>query len=318
MKVLTIVGTGLAAIVACTGSIYAQPGIPNYTIEPILLPSPRSRTLGLNDLGQVVGGMGVSSFGPFTPFVWQAGTVTILPKPPGFDHVWATSIDSLGKVRGNSKTGTQDLAGMPIVWEGGQPIQIANTFNDVVTRDPVSSSSGQFVLIQSQPYDNPTPGWNNQNGWISEPDFTDTSGDPPLPMLMTGPSRTILGTWPGSVGAKGLDVNDSGQVVGSVGIGGWNLNRAVRWDAEQGAVLLGTLGGRASLAIAINNVGQVVGYSDFPLLTANINIDFKRHPWLWGNGAMQELGVLPGFIGGTPSDINVGGMVVGQLMATEN
>jgi probable HAF family extracellular repeat protein len=59
--------------------------------------------------------------------------------------------------------------------------------------------------------------------------------------------------------ATAWDINDDGQVVGYSDIGD-NQHRAFYWDEETGMVELPTYGGN-SYARAINNKGQIVGYS---------------------------------------------------------
>jgi probable HAF family extracellular repeat protein len=67
---------------------------------------------------------------------------------------------------------------------------------------------------------------------------------------------------------------------------------------------LGVLsGGTQSKALAINNKGQVVGYSD---------TSGEDHAFLYGGGTMQDLGVLAGDIWSQAYAINDSGIVVGS------
>jgi probable HAF family extracellular repeat protein len=70
---------------------------------------------------------------------------------------------------------------------------------------------------------------------------------------------------------------------------------------------LGTLGGRTSEALAINNRSQVVGrarVSDAPVI---------RHPFIWEDGHMTDLGMVSPCINGTAFGINNQGKIVGSL-----
>ena len=75
---------------------------------------------------------------------------------------------------------------------------------------------------------------------------------------------------------------------------------------------LGTLGGRdSSYANAMNNLGQVVGWSWTSTLVSSSNTsDFRA--FLWQNGTMTDLGVLPGDDDGSDAlAINNVGQAVG-------
>lgn len=95
------------------------------------------------------------------------------------------------------------------------------------------------------------------------------------------------------------DINNRGQVVGTVG------TSAVRWElGTSGDTLLGDLPGGAdsSTAFAINQTGQIVGQG-----SAADGV----HAFLWSNGIMIDLGVLPGSETSRAFDINDRGQVVG-------
>lgn len=66
---------------------------------------------------------------------------------------------------------------------------------------------------------------------------------------------------------------------------------------------LGTLGGLTSVALGINNLGQVAGGADLA--------NGKRHAFLWQNGTMTDLGTLPGANYSEAWDINNLGVVCG-------
>jgi probable HAF family extracellular repeat protein len=81
---------------------------------------------------------------------------------------------------------------------------------------------------------------------------------------------TVLQPAPGALSSSADDLNDRGLLVGSPGIRGSRLihhtGRAFLYDSGTGATTdLGTLPGyQNSVATAINNVGQVVGYAWLP------------------------------------------------------
>lgn len=78
-------------------------------------------------------------------------------------------------------------------------------------------------------------------------------------------------------------INDNAQVIGWIPTDS-QLNRSFFWNKGE-VTEIGTLGGKVSFAMALNNNGQVVGNS-------SINTDKESHAFLWENGKILDLGTL--------------------------
>ena len=111
-----------------------------------------------------------------------------------------------------------------------------------------------------------------------------------------------LGTLGGERSAA-YDINDAGQAVGWANRSGSTDTMAVIFEAG-GMTELGTLGGGQSAAFAINRWGQVTGGADTP--------DGHGHAFLYSNGVMQDLGVMPNFQSCAGLALNNRGHVVGM------
>jgi probable HAF family extracellular repeat protein len=112
---------------------------------------------------------------------------------------------------------------------------------------------------------------------------------------------TDLGALPGLTSSAAGAINELGWSVGQSQNGvidpllGIPETRAVLWT-RRGIINLGTLGGNQSLAVYVNNGGQVVG-----LATNAIPDPYSVFGWgaqirtfLWENGVMRDLGTLGG------------------------
>jgi probable HAF family extracellular repeat protein len=134
---------------------------------------------------------------------------------------------------------------------------------------------------------------------------------PPPPVGLEFADYTAISIAGGTLEADAMatDINNLGQVVGATGPNITNSD-AVLWGLLGTEVVstqsLGTLaGGEHSRAMAINDIGQVVGWS---------SDGSTRRPFVWsaGNG-MVDLGIPPSFPAAIANDINESGQVVGAI-----
>ena len=101
---------------------------------------------------------------------------------------------------------------------------------------------------------------------------------------------------------SGTGINNGGHVVGSFAA------HAAVWN---GTTIkdLGTLGGTVSGAQAINDAGQIVGYSETSTSTS--------HATLWDGDTITDLGTLGG-LNSTAFSINDIGRIVGVASTADN
>jgi probable HAF family extracellular repeat protein len=121
---------------------------------------------------------------------------------------------------------------------------------------------------------------------------------------------SYLGTLPDLDWSTPSDINDEGQITGNsfiLGPGGgrrgWIYEDEVMTD-------IGDLGGARSSVNAINEIGQVVGSS--------YNETNVTHAFLWDDGNMTDLGVLPDEERSAAYDINENGQICGSSSHTLN
>jgi probable HAF family extracellular repeat protein len=113
---------------------------------------------------------------------------------------------------------------------------------------------------------------------------------------------------PGASSAEAYGINNRGEVVGFslfcdlINNQCQNSRTRAFVYSKSGYTILGTLGGRDSLAFAINDFGQVTGYSD--------TAQSQRHAFIYKDGTFTDIGASSG-AETMPASINASGQVVG-------
>lgn len=266
---------------------------------------------GINAWAQVVGNKNNQAY------LWTKWNgATNLGLLPGGTFSMAASINDLGAVVGTADgTGTEtypdfqtqctDLT-QPFVWTQATGMKGLGTHNwgsqgyypcfipEFATANnalgQIVGYNGAFVTYQFG------FAWSNNNWTVLGP-----FGDPP---------------------DSGNAVSNTGQIVGQVGFDdctGCSPGHATSWT-NGAAVDLGTLGGTdpeytyGSSANGVNDLGQIVGWSG---TAPNAFYGGTFHAVLWPkNGAIQDLGTLPGDTLSTALKINFFGQAIGTSGST--
>jgi probable HAF family extracellular repeat protein len=205
--------------------------------------------------------------------------------PDGSNDSVAMAINDAGQVVGTlRKIGVRDR---PVLWQADR--------TRVALKLPAGGTDGYPQAITGQGL---VAGW-----------YATTANTSGLCFLWTPASGSVdLGLPDGAVACRALGVNDLGQVVGGAAVGKKPYERAFVW--RQGTFLdLGTLGGPAAEADAINAQGVVAG-------AATIDGDGKVwHAFVWNGITMSDIGTSPDFISSYATSINTGGDVVGYAQS---
>ncbi len=258
------------------------------------LGGPNSAAFGINEKGQAVGqaetsvpngedfcGFNALGFPPSgascVPFLWQDGVMTELPTLGG-DNGVAISINNQGEVAGFAQNNTRD-AGCPVaqfkpvIWVDGKVQQLPIPNGDPDGAAWAINDNGQAVGVSGPcaPFDP-----------IAQVYFVFAHA-----LLWQNGVATDLGTLGGAPGFGGnhaCAINNQGQAIGHADYNG--TTHGFLW--QNGVMAdLGTLSGdSASLALGINDGGEIVGIS--------LDADFNSRAFLWQNGAMTDLNTLVG------------------------
>jgi probable HAF family extracellular repeat protein len=215
---------------------------------------------GINDSGQIVGYSSTST-GAQDAYLYSNGTMVDLNDEvsgtDGWTMIAANAINNAGQVTGYAGDGSASDA---FLFSNGMFTRLyANYYGGAVgyAINDNAEIAGDFLLVIGVGEFGPsTPPTSN-----SSQEAVPAAASPP------GGLRGFLYTNNGvqdfqiaaglGGGGDAYGINEAGQVVGSAADGAYMYNGAT------GSVLeLGTLGGTGSVAKAINNTGEVVGYSN--------------------------------------------------------
>jgi probable HAF family extracellular repeat protein len=260
---------------------------------------------GINESGHVVGASnlaGADRRHDTRPFLWDSASgMQNLGTPDGYDEASAYDINDAGQVVGNAWNwnytegygySTTERA---FLWKGGDKINLGTLDGSPSSNAVAINTSGQVTGFAM-------------------------SGDKPdyRPFLWQDGVMTELPTLPGTIGNPARDINDQGYVVGAAyyprNANGDYPSKA--WIYKNGnptalpALPAYVLGTDYMEPTAINNAGQVVGY------TQKANDYTDTSGWLYSGGQMYNLkDLVPSDSGWTmmfPRDINDKGQIVGM------
>lgn len=222
---------------------------------------------------------------------------------------WITGADNL----------PGDLTSMATLWVNGSTIPLGTLEggpNSAVAW-PVKNNNGVIVGISELPEADPTGEFFSCWPFFAAgaPDGRICQG-----FRWQNGQMTALPPFPGGYSSYATEVNNRGQIVGWAenGVHDPTCNpafqilqfRAAIWQPDGTMQELPPLpGDSTSAAVAINDLGQVVGISgDCGVAVGSVS---ARHAVFWQNGVPTDLGNIGGDAWNTPTAINNQGTIVG-------
>src|ERR1035438_3201417 len=168
----------------------------------------------------------------------QSYTIADLGVVAGDNQSYGGGLNSVGRATGTSSTTSNNYSGIATLFSNG----VASSLGALAAGD---ESFGSAI---------------NASGQVTGYDYLSTREGPSHAFLHSNGKMTdIDSTSLFPLGTAGLGINGSGEVAGY----GWPTATSMRAFvyANGKMTALGTLGGSSAIALAINDLGQVVGWS---------------------------------------------------------
>ena len=255
-------------------------------------------------------------------FKWQHGLASPLSALPGFNGLNSATgnwISDSGLTVGVSENGIDPLTGSPAV-----EAVLWGTDNSLIDLGTLGGNQSSANAVNNR--GQVTGEALNTTADLYTSNFNDffISGATQVHAFRWTRSRGIedLGTL-GGTDSNAVSINERGQIAGwsftnttpnpvvdTCGGGAVNVPTENPFLWEHGKMIdLGSLGGTCGQAWALNNRGQVIGFSDLPG-------DSGSHAFLWDQArGMQDLGTLGGDTGGAAAINDAGDVVGGDSLA---
>jgi probable HAF family extracellular repeat protein len=294
-----------------------QPGLPHYAVKDLgALGGTFSLGVGINNEGLVGGDASLRHNAALHAFLWQQGKghKIDLGTLGGPNSEINGKPNEQGVATGLSETSNPDPLGEDFCFFGSGLICLPFVWqNDAITALPtLGGNNGIANYVNNL----------GQVAGLTENATLDSSCANPQyqtePVIWEKGLPQQLPTVDGDPDGFATAINDQGLVVGGSGqcrclFCSAGALHALLW--HNGVPTdLGNLGGSLfSQAQDINAQGQVIGASDLPGDTNFFAGPFSNfHAFLWQQGALTDLGTLPGDTGSYPASINNKGQIVGQ------
>jgi probable HAF family extracellular repeat protein len=312
----------LALLASMIFVVHAAGQLPHYTVTNLgTLGGTQSVGNTLNDIGWAMGAANLAGDTTEHATLWTNGVTVDLGTLGGPNSNVAWPVKNVhGKIAGVSNTSTPDPLG--------------ESFSCTAFLPATGDTCLGFRWENNKIFALPTLGGNNgiaagvNNsgqvvGWAETAVHDSTCVAPQVlqfEAVLYGPGKQQiqpLPPYPRDPDSAATAINDNEQIVGISGIcsnaiGGYSAEHALLW--EHGTVTnIGSLGGVGwNTPVAINNQGQITGFSDLPGDVSGGVLTYNFHAFFWTKaGGIQDLGTLPGDNISEATGMNNLGQVVG-------